>query len=105
MEAIPQLDALLEIGHPVRPLSISQAVELCPALRAERLVGAALDVSGQAIDVMALHQGYVSGLLRRGGEICQGTPVVALQRAAGGWVVESPDGSLAADAVVDAAGA
>ena len=104
-EASPQLDALLEIGDPVQPLSISQAVELCPALRAERLTGAALDVSGQEIDVMALHQGYVRGLLRRGGEICRGTPVVALQRARGGWVVQSSDGSLAADAVVDAAGA
>jgi D-arginine dehydrogenase len=104
-EARPHLDALLETGGPLRSLSAAEAGALCPALRAELLVGAALDVSAQEIDVMALHQGYVGGLMARGGEIRRAAPVTSLERSGGGWRVGFPGGTLPVDVVVNAAGA
>ncbi len=99
------LEALLGTGGPLRSLTAAEAGSLCPALRAELLVGAALDVSAREIDVMALHQGYVRGVVARGGEIRRASPVTALERGSQGWQVGFPGGRLDVDVVVDAAGA
>jgi D-arginine dehydrogenase len=104
-ETRPHLEALLQSEGPLRSLSATEAGTLCPALRAELLVGAALDVSAREIDVMALHQGYVRGLAARGGEIRRASPVTSLERTGAAWKVGTPGGTLAAEVVVDAAGA
>jgi D-arginine dehydrogenase len=104
-EARPRLEALLESGGPLRALSAKEAGALCPALRHELLVGAALDLSAREIEVMALHQGYVRGLAARRGEIRRGSPVTSLVRSGKGWTVGAPTGTLEVDVVVDAAGA
>ncbi|HXA41900.1 MAG TPA: FAD-dependent oxidoreductase [Candidatus Solibacter sp.] len=95
------------VGGPLRELSVEEAVRMCPVLRAERLRGAAVDTSAMDIEVMALHQAYVRGLVSRGGEIRRASPVVGLQRVAGEWEVETVGASPGAlvDVVVNAAGA
>ena len=57
------------------------------------------------IDVHALHQGYLKGLRRRGGEVAVEAQVTAMHRTAGEWRVESRAGSFSAPLVVNAAGA
>jgi D-arginine dehydrogenase len=57
------------------------------------------------IEVMALHQAYVRGLVRRAGEIRRASPVRGFHRGGDGWVVESRAGELEVDVVVNAAGA
>lgn len=104
-EAREHLEALLAGGGPLRSLTGPEAAALCPALRAEMLAGAALDTGAHEIDVMALHQGYVRGLVARGGEILRASPVTALERSGEGWRVGFPGGQRSVDVVVDAAGA
>jgi D-arginine dehydrogenase len=103
--ARPALEALLATEAPLRAVSSSEAAALCPALRTEHLVGGALDLSAQRIDVMRLHRAYVSGLLARGGTIRCSTPVTGLARTVEGWKVRTPVGSFTVDAVVNASGA
>lgn len=103
--ARPALEALLATEAPLRAVSPGEAVTLCPALRPERLVGGAVDVSARRIDVMGLHRAYVAGLLKRGGTIRRSTPVTGLDRSREGWTVRTPDGSFAVDTVVNASGA
>lgn len=103
--ARPALEALLVTDAPLRAVSASEAVALCPALRPERLVGGAVDVSARRIDVMGLHRAYVAGLLARGGAVRCSTPVTDLEKTPGGWTVRTPGGSLAVDIVVNASGA
>ncbi len=101
----PALEALLATDAPLRPVSPAAAVALCPALRRERLIGGAVDVSARRIDVMGLHRAYVAGLLARRGTVRRSAPVTGLQRTPEGWTVRTPDGSFAVDMVVNASGA
>jgi D-arginine dehydrogenase len=103
--ARPALDALLSTDAPLRPVSPAGAIALCPALRRERLVGGAVDVSARRIDVMGLHRAYVTGLLARGGAVRRPAPVTGLEPTPEGWTVRTPDGSFAVDTVVNASGA
>lgn len=103
--ARPALESLLATEAPLRAVSPSEAVALCPALRTERLVGGAVDASARRIDVMRLHGAYVAGLLARGGTVRRSTPVTDLDRTPGGWTVRTSDGSFAVDVVVNASGA
>jgi D-arginine dehydrogenase len=93
------------VGGPLRELSVGEAVVLCPALRADLLTGAALDTSAMEIEVLALHQAYVRGLVGRGGEIRRTSPVGGLRKDAGSWAVDTPVGQFNVDVVVNAAGA
>ena len=59
-----------------------------------------------ALDVAAIHQGYVRGARRRGAKIVRTAEVTMLRRHAERWVVTTADGRRhRAPAVVDAAGA
>jgi D-arginine dehydrogenase len=98
-------DHQVPLGGPLRELSVGEAIALCPALRADLLTGAALDTSAMEIEVLALHQAYVRGLVGRGGEIRRTSPLRGLRKDAGGWAVDTPAGQFNVDVVVNAAGA
>ncbi|GAA4666053.1 FAD-dependent oxidoreductase [Gordonia humi] len=106
-------DALAEFCREVRQqapaveqVSADEAVDLAPYLRRDAIGAGVLDPDADDIDVHALHQGYVRGLRRRGGQIRTNAPVTALHRAGGGWTVTLDDGdTVTAPIVVDAAGA
>jgi D-arginine dehydrogenase len=83
----------------------SNAVTRCPALRIDRLAGAAVEPDASDIDVLALHQGYVRGLGAAGGTVVRSARVTALERVDDGWRVRWAGGELAAPSVVLAAGA
>ncbi|HXV92201.1 MAG TPA: FAD-dependent oxidoreductase [Pseudonocardia sp.] len=95
-------------GEPDAPVPVepSEAVRRCPVLRPDTLRGAVLVPGSADVDAMALHQGYVRGLRRRGGEVRAGAPVTALAATSSGWRVEV-GGTERFDVpdVVDAAGA
>ena len=100
-----ELEELLAHGGPLRALDAAEALRLCPALRPEKLAAAALDTEAMTIDVAALHQAYVGGLARRGGEVRRSSPVTAMARDGSGWRVTAAGEELLFDAVVNAAGA
>jgi D-arginine dehydrogenase len=89
----------------VREIDFAEAIALCPALRPTHAEIAVLEPEAMDIDVAAVHQTFVQGLRARGGEIRRSSPVVALARSGGGWVVTTPAEIFEAEVVVNAAGA
>lgn len=90
----------------VRRLTREELLEQAPCLRPEAVAAGMSEPGAADIDVHALHQGYLRGLRRRGGEIRTHAEVTALQRGEEGWHITLGDGEvLRARAVVNAAGA
>lgn len=85
--------------------SAAEAVELCPVLRREGLIGAALERHSADIEVHELHQGYLRLLKSRGGLVSMSAQVSRLEREAGAWRITSEQGTLRAALIVNACGA
>ena len=113
MVARPDQEAIFEQslrdGQAVNPdigeIAVAEAVELFPVLRGELLSRAMLEPGASGIDVGGLHQSFVRGLRRRGAEVSLSTRAESLTPDGDGWRVGTSDGRLAADIVVNAAGA
>ena len=86
-------------------LSGAEVRDLVPILRPEAAVAGLLETGAMDIDVDALHQGYLRGLLRRGGRVVAEAGVMALRRGEGAWIATTPAGEFTAPIVVNAAGA
>ena len=103
------IEAMLREGAkgsvPNVEISAGEAVVLFPPLRAELIHRAALEPETSDIDVAGLHQVFVRGFRRSGGRIMTSTRVDAIVSDGAGWTVETTTGDLAADVVVNAAGA
>jgi D-arginine dehydrogenase len=81
------------------------AARVQPLLRPEHVELAVLEPGAMEIDVHGLHQLFLAGLRRRGGQVLASAPVVSA-RHDGMWVVRDPAGrTWRAPVVVDAAGA
>lgn len=121
-EARAELDARIAQVPSLREVAGEDALALCPALRPEAVVAAAVEDDAMDIDVMGLHGGYVRGLRAHGGRVCRSAWVHELAPEGGGWRVRAgppgragaaggPGGGVGATvevrarAVVDAAGA
>ncbi len=102
-----QLAAMLEELPGLRSITVEEAVALCPVLRPEGFVAAALESDAAAIDVLGLHQGYVSSGRTLGLRVEHSWPVTRIERSSnGGFQVEAGSGTvLHTGAVVIAAGA
>lgn len=107
--SLPTLDAYLEGAAPHSPgitrIEIEEALVRCPALVADRFAGAIWEPLAQDIDVAALHQAFVRGIRRAGGEIRTSAPLSRLTRSGGEWVGAVGDDEVRADIVINAAGA
>jgi D-arginine dehydrogenase len=102
------VDALLEEQPTMRRLGAGEAAALCPVLRTDRLGGVAVEPGAQDMDVAGLHQHYLRTARARGVTVVRSAGVVAAEPGPGGdgWRLRLADGAtLAAGAVVDAAGA
>ena len=114
MVAAPGQEALLDeqwqvlrsVSAAGRLLDRDQTLALVPVLRADRVLGAVLEPDAMDIDVHALHQGYLRGIRRHGGEIVCNAGVDALQRTGrDDWQVSAGGRVYEATRVVVAAGA
>jgi len=77
-----------------------------PCLRPEAVHAGMREPDAQDIDVHALHQGYLRGLRKRGGEIRNDTEVLAATRHDGIWEIALCGGAVVrARNIVNAAGA
>ena len=107
------LPALHEAWHVLQQTSTTgrwltgeQACALVPALRPDRVSAAILEPESFDMDVHAIHQGYLRGFKRAGGELVNNAEVVAIERLETGWRVITADGSrFTAPVLVNAAGA
>jgi len=88
----------------LRRLDRAAVRELVPLLDPAYVAGGLLEPDAMAIDVAALHQGYLRGVRRQGRLVIE-AEVMAIARTADGWEIESTAGAFRAGVLVDAAGA
>ena len=86
-------------------LDTAGACAKVPALRPDKVLGAAYEPEAADMDVHAIHQGYLRGLRRAGGVVVCNAEVTALERAGGVWRVHAGGGDYEAPVVLNAAGA
>ena len=87
-------------------LSADEACARLPILRRDKVHGAIYDPSASDIDTDALHQGYLRGIRRNGGQVHTDTQVLGLHRdAEGQWQVQTRAQTFSAPIIVNAAGA
>ena len=91
-------------GGGVVRLDRAAVCDLVPLLDPAYVAGGLLEPDAMAIDVAALHQGYLRGVRRQGRLICD-AEAMAVQRGAEGWRIETTAGVFLAGVLVDAAGA
>lgn len=107
-EAVDQLSPLLALSEPgeeVVSISVAEALERAPYLRKTRCAAAIFEPNVTDIDVASLHQGFLKGLVRRGGSIVTRAEIRALAFAEGVWSVETRAQTYHAKTIVNAAGA
>jgi D-arginine dehydrogenase len=85
--------------------SADEAIELCPILKREGLIGAALDTFSADIEVHELHQGFLRVMKARGGTLVTSAQVTGLEHEGESWRVTTEQGALRAGLIVNAAGA
>lgn len=76
-----------------------------PVLRPERVLGAVYEPDAADMDVHAIHQGYLRGLRRHGGELVCNAEVIAIERSGGHWLVRAGEHTWRAPLLINAAGA
>lgn len=87
-------------------LPADAALARVSCLRPEVVHGALFEPDAQDIDVHALHQGFLRGLRRQGGELHTGVQIESAQRSGAWWALRLAGGeALRAHTVVNAAGA
>ena len=87
-------------------LSSAQACALLPVLRPEVVRAAILEPDSSDMDVDAIHQGYLRGHKRAGGELVCNAEVVAIERVGAQWRVRTATGATyQAPVLINAAGA
>jgi D-arginine dehydrogenase len=100
--------AALDAAGPTPPLvqrlGPAAVCDLVPILAPGYVAGGLLEPDAMAIDVDALHQGYLRGVRRRG-RLITDAEVTGIARDADCWRVETSAGAIDAAILVDAAGA
>ena len=90
---------------PTVEVGVDEAMRLFPPLRRDRIHRAIVEPDSADIDVGGLHQSFVRGLRRAGGRIATATRVDAATPDDDGWRLDTTDGPVGADVVVNCAGA
>lgn len=89
-----------------RWLSRDEALAMVPALRSEKVSAAIYEPDSFDMDVHAIHQGYLRGFKRAGGELVADAEVVGIERAGDLWRVRTTTGAeYVARVLINAAGA
>ncbi len=99
------LMATKELSPNITEISVQDALERVPVLRSGYVAGAFLDTGTLALDVDAIHQGYMRGLKAHGGHIVTNAEAQSFEYKAGKWRVSTGQGEYAAPVVINAAGA
>lgn len=104
LERVADEAGALVVG--IQRLDAARARTLVPILRAGALAaGGVLEPNAMDIDIHGLLQGYLRGLVARGGRIVTNTAVTVVERIGGCWQLHTRAGIFAAPVLVNAAGA
>jgi D-arginine dehydrogenase len=98
--------ALLQAMSPQsRRLSRDETLAMVPVLRRELALGGAYEPDASDIDVHALHQAYLKGLRRHGGDLVCEAQVTHIEREGMGWRASAGGREHRAPVLINAAGA
>jgi D-arginine dehydrogenase len=101
-----EFNALMRENTPdIDELNAQEVLSLAPFLQSNRVIGGAFEKGVFDMDVNAIHQGYLRGFSKRGGELFVDSAVSSMQWLQNHWVVTAGDQVLQARTVVNAAGA
>ncbi len=98
-------DVLRTMATDARRLSPEETRALVPVLRQDRVIGGVYEPGACDMDVHAIHEGFLRGMRRAGGNLVCDAEVTALSRTAAGWRVEAAGTVYEARVVLNAAGA
>ncbi|WP_218179470.1 NAD(P)/FAD-dependent oxidoreductase [Hydrogenophaga aromaticivorans] len=99
-------DVLKAISPRGRWLGADEALAMVPALRSEKVSAAILEPDSFDMDVHAIHQGYLRGFRRAGGELVTDAEVTAIERVGDLWRVRTAaGGEYTAPVLINATGA
>ncbi|MEM6440538.1 MAG: FAD-binding oxidoreductase, partial [Pseudomonadota bacterium] len=104
-EAMERLEAELAEEGGIERLTPDAAVAALPILRREGLLGALLEVDARGIDVELLHRGYLRAFAALGGALLTDAGAAAIACDGDVWRIETPQGEVRAETLVNAAGA
>jgi D-arginine dehydrogenase len=99
------LAAMPDIARLTQLLSPAQAHAMVGILAADSTVAALFEPDSMDIDVDALHQGYLRGLVARGGKLACNAAVTSIEKNRHDWTVVAGEKAFGATRVVNAAGA
>jgi D-arginine dehydrogenase len=102
---LQQLIEATDAVEPLQTISPNEANALCPIVRPDRIIGAALGRATADIEVHELHQAYLRQFKSGGGGIVLSRRVLDLSPEPGGWRVQTNKGEIRAGIVINAAGA
>jgi dimethylglycine dehydrogenase len=92
------------VGVPFEIVSAERAAELFPLLDPAGLLGAAHLPTDGWVDPSSVANALAKGALARGARIRRRTPVTAIERDSGSWLLDTPQGQIRAETVAVAAG-
>lgn len=99
-------DELRATGSAVQRIDATETLRRVPVLQASGLLGAIAESDAMDVDVNALLQGYLRGLVRQGGTIWRDAELQRAEPSGGAWTVTLADGRRSrCRTLVDAAGA
>ncbi|HVI90940.1 MAG TPA: FAD-binding oxidoreductase [Dongiaceae bacterium] len=102
---LDKVKALGTAAHPIHEVTLAEAMQLAPLLRADLLARAVYEPGVLDMDVDAIHRGFLKGFAARGGQVITDRAVTALSREGDAWQVTTAKGSYRATIVINAAGA
>lgn len=98
-------DVLRAVTPHARQLSADEACAMVPVLRRDKLIGAVYEPGAMDMDVHAIHQGFLRGISRTGGQVVCDARVTGLARVGDLWQVQAGGKRYSAPVVLNAAGA
>jgi D-arginine dehydrogenase len=108
-DQLPQLESfwheIRETSPSARRLSAAEACAMVPALRPSKVAAAVYEADAFDIDVHALHQGFLKGVRRAGGQVVCDANVSTIERSNETWTVTAGTSQWTAPLLIDAAGA
>ena len=109
-EQLQRLAAFEEQARPVNPnmqrLDRGGVLSIAPLIDPAYPAAGLLEPDAKAIDDAALHQGYLSGFARQGGQLVTDAEVLKVTSTVGGcWTLETKAGRFEAHVLVNATGA
>ena len=98
-------EAILAENSDLKEITVRQALEHVPLLRADAFSRAAYEYEAHDIDVALLHQIWLKQAAAKGGVLSCKSRVTGLVNKSTAWQVDTPSESYSAEIIVNAAGA